>query len=207
MVQSTTGLCIPLPGPRHGRRIAYGMRVSLPIPMAALLVCALAVPGAAPLAAQLPSARLDSVARGIVRAARYGTFVTVNGRGAPQARTVQPREPQRDWTIWFATNPRTRKVAEVERHPKVAMHYFDPATESFVAITGRARVIRDRATKDAQWDPAWNGFYTDRDSGVVLIAVHAERVEVVAPRLGVDSDAASWRPQGFVPALVPRRRR
>lgn len=153
--------------------------------------------------AKLAPARLDSIARRVVAAARYATFVTVDSLGRPRVRTVQPRPPERDWSVWFATNPRTRKVAEVARHragAPVALHYFDAATESYVAITGRARVVRDRPTMDAHWDPAWNAFYADRDKGVVLIGVDAERIEVVSPRLGVDSDPTTWRPQSFVPA-------
>lgn len=161
------------------------------------------IAGAQAAPARLAPARLDSIARRIVAAARYATFVTVDSAGRPRVRTIQPREPERDWSVWFATNPRTRKVAEVAgRSPgaPVALHYFDPATESYVAITGRARLVRDRAGKDAHWDPAWNAFYTDRDKGVVLIGVEAERIEVVSPRLGVDSDPTTWRPQSFVPA-------
>jgi general stress protein 26 len=149
--------------------------------------------------AQVATPRLDSIARRIVAAARYATFVTVDSAGRPQVRTVQPRSPGAAWDVWFATNPRTRKVREVERRAPVALHYFDPVTESYVAITGRARVVRERTAKDANWDPEWNAFYLDRDKGVVLIAVQAERIEVVSPRLGVDSDATTWRPQSFVP--------
>lgn len=175
------------------------MRVSLILASVLLPTCF----SAAALDAQPAAARLDSIARRVVHAARYATFVTVDARGGPQARTVQPREPQARWTIWFATNPRTRKVQEVARNPRVALHYFDPTTDSYVAVTGRARVVRDRATKIAQWDSAWSAFYPDRENGVVLIEVRAERVEVVAPALGVDSDARSWRPQAFTPAPAP----
>ena len=143
---------------------------------------------------------LDSVARRIVTAARYATFATVDRSGQPQVRTIQPVAPGADWSVWFATNPRTRKVQEVSRRPQVALHYYDPATESYVALTGRARVVRDRATKDAHWDPAWSAFYRDRDSSVVLIEVIATRVEVVSPHFGVQSDSRTWRPQFFIPS-------
>lgn len=172
----------------------------------AVLCCLLVVPVAVP--AQVAKPRLDSIARRIVAAAKYATFVTVDAAGRPQVRTVQPRPPEADWGVWFATNPRTRKVQEVTRRASVALHYFDPATESYVAITGRARVVRDRPTQNAHWDPAWTAFYPDRDKGVVLIGVEAERIEVVSPRLGVDSDAATWRPQSFSPkarVTTPKR--
>jgi hypothetical protein len=44
----------------------------------------------------------------------------------------------------------------------------------------------------------------------VLIVVEAARVEVVRPKLGVESDAVTWRPQSFTvraSAVRPARRR
>jgi len=170
----------------------------LPLVSAAILALTSTLP------AQAAPARLDSIARRIAAAARYATFATVDGAGQPQVRTVQPLLPDTAWRVWFATNPRTRKVREIIRQPRVALHYFDPSTESYVAVTGRARVVRDRQTKDAHWDPAWDAFYKNRDTDVVLIVVDAVRVEVVSPALGVDSDPATWRPQAFVPARCER---
>jgi general stress protein 26 len=140
------------------------------------------------------SARLQQVARRIVSTVPFPTFITSDVSGRPQARTVQPQTPDSAWTVWFATNPRTRKVSEIQRDPRVVLHYFDQSTLSYVALIGRARVVRDRATKAAHWNPAWDAFYPDRDASVVLIAVDAERLEIVSSTLGVRGDAATWRP-------------
>lgn len=137
---------------------------------------------------------LEEFARRIVRAVPYPTFITTDASGRPQARTVQPMQPDSGWTVWFATNPRTRKVAEVERDARVVLHYFDQSTLSYVSLVGRARVVRDRATTAAHWDQAWDAFYPDRDSSVVLIAVEAERLEIVSATLGISGDAATWSP-------------
>ena len=157
-------------------------------------------------APQKPSptpAALEAAARTIVASVAYPTFITTDANGHPQARTVQPMAPDSTWSVWFATNPRTRKVAEIARHPHVVLHYFDPATQSYVALSGRARVVRDRPTKDAHWNPQWSAFYPDRDTSVVLIVVQAERLEIVSPTLGVEGDKATWLP----PTLTVRRPR
>lgn len=146
----------------------------------------------APATPQRPS--LGVSARRIVEKVPYPTFITTDRSGRPQARTVQPQLPDSAWTVWFATNPRTRKVTEVQRDPRVVLHYFDPATLSYVALHGRARVVRDRATKAAHWITAWDAFYPDRDTSVVLIAITAERLEIVSSTLGISGDAATWRP-------------
>ena len=137
---------------------------------------------------------LPTVARQIIAAAQYATFITADGTGQPQARTVQPLAPTEDWEVWFATNPRTRKVGQIRANPKVVLHYFDRTTLSYVALIGRAPVITDRATKDAHWDNAWSQFYPDRDSSVALIRVRAASLEVVSTNLKIVGDARTWRP-------------
>jgi general stress protein 26 len=167
------------------------MRRTLGVPLL-MLFATHATLGAQSAPARKPS--LEESARRIVAAVPYPTFITTDLTGRPAARTVQPQAPDSAWTVWFATNPRTRKVREIVRDPRVVLHYFDQTTLSYVALVGRARVVRDRATKDAHWTPAWNAFYPDRDSSVVLIAVTADRLEIVSSTLGISGDAATWRP-------------
>lgn len=125
----------------------------------------------------------------------------------PVRAAAQPQPPDSTWTVWIATNPRMRNVAQVERDPRVVLHCFEVPTLGFVALSGRARVIRDRATKDAHWAPAWTAFYPDRDSGVVLIAVTAERLELASATLPIASDPVTWRPPAVrLPPSTPLRR-
>lgn len=137
---------------------------------------------------------LPSAARSIIAAAKYAALITTDRLGAPQSRTIQPMAPTADWEIWFATNPRTRKVGEIARDPRVVLHYFDAATLSYASLHGRATVVRDRRTKDAHWDPAWDTFYPDRDSSVALIRVRVQRMEVVSTNLKIVGDPKTWRP-------------
>jgi len=155
----------------------------------------------APLAAAIdvPAVDLPAAARSIVNAAAYATFVTIDKRGQPQTRTIQPVAPDSDFVVWFATNPRTRKVLQLRTNPRAALHYFDRERLSSVAITGRAYVVTDRATKRAHWNPAWTPFYADQDTSVVLVRVVPDRVELVSTKLGVESDKQSWLPSSFVP--------
>lgn len=68
--------------------------------------------------------RLRSVARELMIAARYAALISVDSTGAAQARTIDPFAPDEAMVVWFATNPRTRKVAEITRDSRVTLHYF-----------------------------------------------------------------------------------
>jgi len=73
----------------------------------------LIVAGAA--AAQRTPAALKAAARDIIHAARYAALITVDADGRPQARTVEPFEPDAQMVVWFATNPRTGAMEWVFR--------------------------------------------------------------------------------------------
>lgn len=150
----------------------------------------------------LTPARLEREARRIIAAVPYPSLVTIGPDGAPQARPVQPRLPDSSWTVWVATNPRTRKVAEIARQPRVVLHYFDPATLGYVTLHARARVVRDSATKAAHWDPAWDAFYPDKARGAVLLALQGDRLEIVSAQWGIEGDPRTWRP----PTVLLRQR-
>lgn len=167
-----------------------------------LVALLLALPAVA--AAQDAPRDTAAIARRLIAGAKYATFVTLDETGAPRSRMVQPKAPERDFTVWFATNPRTRKVQDITRDARVVLHYFDPVREGYVSLVGTAKVVRDRAAKDAHWDPAWNSFYKDRDTGVVLIGVTPDRLEIVSDKDHITGDNATWRPPVWKPA-APRK--
>ena len=153
------------------------------------------LPFAAP-AAQQPRtpAALQQAAREIIHAAKYAALITVDSLGRPQARTVEPFEPDAQMIVWFATNPRTRKVEQIRRNAHVTLYYFDMTSLSYVTLIGTARLINDATEKKKRWKPEWQAFYPDRDKDYLLVAVTPERLEIVSTKLGITGDAATWRP-------------
>lgn len=148
-------------------------------------------------AAQQPARSRDDllqVAREIVAGARYAALITKDSTGFPQARTVDPLSPDSAFVVWIGTNPRTRKVTEIRRDRRVALYWFDPATQGYVTLRGMARLVNDPAEKQRHWKPEWQGFYPDRNRDFLLIAVRPERLEIVSPARGVVGDSVSWRP-------------
>jgi general stress protein 26 len=135
-----------------------------------------------------------AVAREIMQAARYCTLVTLDEDGNPQARVMDPFAPDADLTVWMATNPKSRKVAQIGKHPRVTLHYFDPASMGTVALFGEARVVNDPAEKKARWKDDWKDFYPDRDASYLLIVVRPERLEVMSPGHGLNNDPVTWKP-------------
>lgn len=93
------------------------------------------------------------------------------------------RDVAYDGTSHFFTRDSTRTVADIERHPKVALSFTGrkglfgkPPT--FIAAEGRATLIRDKAAFEAHWVKALDDWFADGvdTPGLVLIRVKAVRI-------------------------------
>lgn len=138
--------------------------------------------------------KLIAAAREIMSAARYCALVTLDARGHPQVRTMDPFPPDQDMVVWLGTNRKSRKVAEIRSNPRVVLYYFDPATQGYVTISGIARLVDDRREKAKRWKDEWKAFYPDREANYLVIAVTPEKLEIVCEQKGITGDAVNWDP-------------
>jgi PPOX class probable F420-dependent enzyme len=140
--------------------------------------------------------RVLTAAAELMRAAGLCALVTLDASGAPQARAMQPFPPEKDLTVWMATNARTRKVGEIRKDPRVTLYYLAPDGTGYVTLRGRATVVDDPAEKAKRWMPAWDAFYEDanRGSDYVLLRVTPSRVEVVSAAHGIAVEPKGWKP-------------
>ena len=136
-----------------------------------------------------------SAASDIMRAAIYCTLATAEGE-QPQARILDPFEPEAGLTVWFATKPNTRKVAQIRKDPHVALLYFDTKSLGYVTLLGEAALVTDAAEKAKRWKDRWAALYRDRNRGddYLLVRVTPRRVEVSSPSRGMNNDPATWLP-------------
>jgi general stress protein 26 len=161
-------------------------------------------------AAQQPQSfsrdKLIDAAREIMTTTRYCALITTDSRSRTNARTMDAFPPDENMVVWFGTNPLSRKVAEIRRHPHVTLYYFDRENQAYVTLHGTARVVNDPQEKQRHWKDDWKDFYPDRDKGYVLIEVRPESLEVVNKKTGIVSKSRSWDPPS-VTFPTPKRRR
>jgi len=150
--------------------------------------------------AQAPQrAAVIAAATDIIQKAHYCTFITVAEDGQPQARMVDPIAPDANFTIWFATNPLTRKVDQVRRHPRVTMSCFDAATSSYVTILGRGDLVTEMTEKQRHWKPDWAAIYPNgaKSNDFMLVRITPARLEIVSESRGMFGDPKTWLPLGI----------
>ena len=137
-----------------------------------------------------------TAAREVMAGARYCTLVTLGLDGHPQARVVDPFAPEEDMTVWVATKPLSRKVAQLRKDPRATLSCFDARKNAYVTLLGRASIVEDPAEKAKRWKEEWAAFYRDRNRGddYLLIRIKAAHLEIVSYADGLVGDDKTWRP-------------
>ncbi len=125
---------------------------------------------------------------------RYCALITTDNHGRPNARTMDAFAPDEKMVVWLATNPLSRKVAEIRRNPHVTLYYFDRENQAYVTLHGIARLINDKNEKARHWKDEWKAFYPDRDQSYLLIEVRPLKLEVVNVKTGVVGKSRNWDP-------------
>ena len=139
-----------------------------------------------------------AAAREIMQAARYCALVTVDAEGAPRARTVAPLPPlpgDGPLSVWIATRPSTRKVAEIQAEARVVLYYFDAAREEYATLSGHARLVEQRPEIERRGAGLSRELYPDWPEDCLLIEIEPERLEVQGR--GLVPDPVTWRPAGI----------
>lgn len=154
---------------------------------------------------RLPQDQLIATAREIMGTARYCALITLDSKGRAHARTMDPFPPDENMIVWFGTNPKSRKVAEIRHNNRVTLYYFDREAAAYVTTSGIARLVNDPKEKARHWKDEWKAFYPDREKGYLLIAVTPYELEIVSEKKGIVGDAVRWTPPTI--RLGPQRYR
>jgi general stress protein 26 len=137
--------------------------------------------------------KIVNAALEIIESARFCALITIDETGHPQARTMQPFPPDENMVVWFGTNPKSRKVKEINNDPRVTLYYGDPSGDGYVVLTGNAILVSDPSEKSKRWMEEWEAFYPDRDDNYLLIKFIPDKMEVVSYKHGLTGDSESWR--------------
>ena len=159
----------------------------------------------APAAAPVDRRAMLAAARAIMTKVGVCSVITVDETGRAQARAIDAFPPDEQMVVWFATNPKTRKVAQIRRDPRVTLYYYDPAAMEYVTLLGRARLVADPVEKQKHWKDSFRAFWSDRGEGYLLVEVTPERLEVVSPTRKILSDPVTWQPPSVTFEPVRRK--
>jgi general stress protein 26 len=145
--------------------------------------------------------RLLAAARDTIADVAFCWVVTAAADGAANARVVmaQPTRGGEDfWTRWFLTPRVGRKAAEIGRAGRVTLAYQHDSGNAYVALSGRAELLDDRAAVESRF----RGSTYDDPEGVVAASLIA--VKVTADHLELHVRGVTAEPWGRGRTLLDR---
>ena len=115
----------------------------------------------------------------LIRGVDIAMFTTVGVDGRLFSRPLGTQEVEFDGDLWFATGADSPMIAVITAYPRVNVAYASPSGNTYVSVSGTARVVHDRAKIDELWSPAMKIFFPGGkdDPNLRLIHVSAESAE------------------------------
>lgn len=138
--------------------------------------------------------KLISAAREIMSASGTCALITLDEEGRSRVRVMDPFLPESDLTVWFGTNPKSRKVNQIKNDPRVTLYYLDKDASGYVMIHGKAQIIDDQKEKEKHWKDEWEAFYPNRPEDYLLIKVSPKWMEIISYTRGIVGEPTTWQP-------------
>lgn len=115
----------------------------------------------------------------LIGSTRIGLLTTVDLDGSLHTRPVETLRCDADGTLWFFTDHASPKADELARDTRVSVGYSEPSKSLYVAVSGRARILRDPSLAAQLWTPAQRAWYPKGldDERLSILRVTLERAE------------------------------
>jgi len=141
---------------------------------------------------------LKDVAREIMVNANTCALITIDSLNRPRVRMMGTLKPDDDFIVWFGTNPKSRKVAQIQQNPEVTVYYAETGNSGYVMLQGTAQLVNDFKEKETRWKTDWKQFYPNYPDDYLLIKVTPTWLEVVSYKHNIISESDTWEPQKIV---------
>jgi general stress protein 26 len=106
-------------------------------------------------------------------------FTTVEEDGTLHSRPMSTQKTEFDGNLWFFTALDTPKVEEIHHDKNVSLSYAEPGKNRYVAVSGKAQVVRDRQKIEELWSPILKAWFPKGkdDPQLALLKVEVESAE------------------------------
>jgi general stress protein 26 len=126
----------------------------------------------------------------MIKDVKFAMFTTHKVQGHLHSRpmTTQNKSIDEDDSLWFFMSRAGDPVSEFQGDDQVNVSYASPSSDTYVSVSGVARVVEDMARKQALWNKgaeAWfKGGVNDPDLALVQVRIeHADYWDVKENKL------------------------
>jgi general stress protein 26 len=109
-------------------------------------------------------------------------LITQDYHGNFRSRPMLATALESSGLLWFFTNEHSAKVREINHNSTVNIGFSDPATDSYVSVSGQASVVKDKAKVKKLWTPGLSmWFKSPNDPTITLLRVSISKAEYWEP--------------------------
>ena len=115
----------------------------------------------------------------LVRDIDVAMLTTVDRTGRLHSRPMMTLHSTTEGALWFFTQACSHMADDVQGHHPVNLSYVDSARGIYISVSGRARVIHDKAKKSELWErrlARWLPQGPD-DAEVILLRIEVQEAE------------------------------
>ncbi len=115
----------------------------------------------------------------LIKDAHIAMLTTVTEEGTLHARPMALPSTPFDGTLWFITRNDSGKTDDVRHDSQVLVSFAEPKDGKYIALSGRAAVVRDRALIHQHWTPMAKAWFPqgEDDPAVSLLQISVESAE------------------------------
>ncbi len=105
-------------------------------------------------------------------------LTTLDG-GQLRSRPMSTQVFEFDGNLWFFTSDNTHKISEIEKDGRVNAAYSNADDNTYLSLSGRAEVVKDRAKIEELWSPILKAWFPEGmdDPHLCLLKVSVEQAE------------------------------
>jgi general stress protein 26 len=137
--------------------------------------------------------------RDLIQHIETAQLVTMDTDGVLRSRPMATQKLEEEAELWFFTNDYSAKVDNVLVHPEVCVTYADPANNSYVSVSGKAELVRDRDKIEKLWRPILKAWFPNGvdDPDLALL-----RVDIVSAQYWDATSSKLVQLFGLIKALA-----
>ena len=115
----------------------------------------------------------------LIKDLKYAMLTTVDDDGSLRSRPMATQNAKFDGELWFFTHASSAKVHEIEHEQHVNVSYAHPSDQTYVSVSGKARLVRDAKKNEELWTPAMKAWFPKGadDPETALLKITVDKAE------------------------------
>jgi general stress protein 26 len=106
-------------------------------------------------------------------------MLTTEDHGLLRSRPMATVKREFEGELWFFTRMDAHKLREIGANERVSLSYAEPLRQTYVSVSGRARLVRDKDKAEEMWTPDLRRWFPNgaEDDDVALLCVSVDEAE------------------------------